>query len=89
MEILANWISTDYGDKFDEQGKEQLKLLVGKARQMSALVDDILQYSRLGQGDRKRQQIELNAILSEIIAAIAPPEDIEIAVENNLPTIMC
>ncbi|MBL7185621.1 MAG: CBS domain-containing protein [Phycisphaerae bacterium] len=88
MGTLADWISTGYGDKLDEQGKEQLRLLVGKARQMSALIDDILQYSRLGQDNRKRQPIELNAILSEIIASIAPPDNIEIAVENNLPTIM-
>ena len=86
---LADSISTDYGEKFDEQGKEQVRQLVGKARQMSALVDDVLQYSRLGQDDHKRQPIELNAILSEIIAGIAPPEGIEITVENNLPTIMC
>lgn len=86
---LADWILTDYGDKFDEQGKEQVKLLVGKARQMSALVDDVLQYSRLGQDDHKRQPVELNEILSEIIAGIAPPENIEITVGNNLPTIMC
>ena len=86
---LANWISTDYGDKFDEEGKEQVRLLVGKASQMSALVDDILQYSRLGQDDHKRQPIELNAILSEIIAGIAPPDNIEITVENDLPAIMC
>lgn len=86
---LADWISTDYGDKFDEQGKEQVRLLVSKARQMSALVDDILQYSRLGQDDHKRQPVELNTILSEIIAGIAPPENIEITVENDLPTIMC
>ena len=86
---LADWILTDYGDKFDEQGKEHVRLLVSKARNMSALVDDVLQYSRLGQDDHKRQPIELNAMLSEIIAGIVPPENIEITVGSNLPTIMC
>ena len=87
--ILADWISTDYGDKFDEQGKEQVRLLVGKARQMIVLVDDVLRYSSLGQDDHKRQPIELNAILSEIVAGIIPPDNIEITVENDLPTVMC
>jgi len=86
---LADCISTDYGDKFDEQGKEQVKQLVGKARQMSALVDDVLQYSRLGRDDHKARPIDLNALLSDIIAETPPPENIEITVENNLPTIMC
>ena len=86
---VADCISTDYSDKFDEQGKEQVRQLVGKARQMSALVDDVLQYSRLGRDDHKRRPIELNAILSEIIAETLPPENIEITVEGKLPTIMC
>jgi len=86
---IADCISTDYSDKFDDQGKEQVRLLVGKTRQMSALVDDVLQYSRLGRDNHKRRPIKLNAILSQIISETPPPENIEIVIENNLPTIMC
>jgi len=45
---LADWLSKDYADKFDEQGKEKVRLLVTKAVQMSSLIDDILRYSRVG-----------------------------------------
>jgi PAS domain S-box-containing protein len=86
---LAEWLSTDYADKFDERGAEQVRLLVGKARQMGALVDDILQYSRLGQDGRRRQTIDVNAIVSELITEIAPPDNIEIVVLNDLPVVMC
>jgi PAS domain S-box-containing protein len=86
---LADWISTDYADKFDEQGKEQVRLLTTKAKQMSALIDDILQYSRLGQGDQEEQQVDFNAVLSEVIAEIDPPENIEITIENELPALTC
>jgi PAS domain S-box-containing protein len=86
---LADWISMDYADKFDEQGKEQVRLLVTKAKQMTALIDDILQYSRLGQSAQKNQQVNLNTVLSGVIEEIAPPEHIKITVENKLPTMMC
>jgi PAS domain S-box-containing protein len=86
---LANWISTDYADKFDEQGKEQVKLLTTKTKHMSALIDDILQYSRLGQSAQEKQQVDLNTVLSEVIAGIDPPENIEITVENKLPALTC
>jgi PAS domain S-box-containing protein len=86
---LADWISMDYADKFDEQGKEQVRLLVTKARQMTALIDDILQYSRLGQSAQKNQQVNLNTVLSGVIEEIAPPEHIKITVENELPAMMC
>ena len=86
---LADWLSTDYADKFDKEGKKQVKLLVGKAKQMSALIDDILQYSRLGHGSPEKRQVDLNTVLSDIIAGIDPPENIEITVENELPVLIC
>jgi PAS domain S-box-containing protein len=86
---LADWLVIDYADKFDEAGKEQVRLINTRAKRMSTLIDRIQQYSSLGQGDQKKQQVNLNTILSEAISRIAPPENIEITVENELPTLMC
>lgn len=86
---LADWISMDYADKFDEQGKEQVRLLVTKAKQMTALIDDILHYSGAGQSLQTNQRVDLNEILAEVISQIAPPENIEITVENKLSAITC
>jgi len=86
---LADWISTDYADKFDDEGKKQVRLLVGKAKQMSALIDDILQYSRLGHDSLNKQQADLNTLVSEVITGVNPPENIEITIENELPVLMC
>ena len=86
---LADWLSKDYADKFDEQGKEKIRLLVNRAVQMSALIDDILRYSRVGHNDNDKQKIDLNAVLSEAIIGVDPPENIEIVVENELPVLVC
>jgi two-component system sensor kinase FixL len=86
---LADWISIDYADKFDEQGKQQVRLLVEKAKQMSALIDDILQYSRLGHTSPEKRQVDLNTVLSDVITGIDPPENIQITVENELPVLIC
>ena len=86
---LADWISRDYADKFDDQGKEQVRLLVTKAKQMTALIGDVLQYSRVGQSVQNDQKVDLNRVVADVITEIAPPDNIEVAVENELPTIMC
>ncbi len=86
---LADWLSKDYADKLDEKGKEKIGMLVKRAVQMSALIDDILRYSRVGHNVKKRQRVDLNAVLPEVIAGIDPPESIEITVENELPVLMC
>jgi light-regulated signal transduction histidine kinase (bacteriophytochrome) len=85
---LAEWLSVDYGEKFDEQGKEHIDLLVAKAKQMSVLIDDILRYSGAGQNTQKRQEVDLNQVLSEVINEVAPPEHIEVTFENPLPTMV-
>ena len=86
---LADWLSTDYSDKFDEQGKEQIKLLVTKAKQMSALIDSILRYSTLGREEVQEQDVDLNAVLSDVIATVDPPENIEITVEHMPSAAIC
>ncbi len=87
IHTLANWISTDYGDKFDEDGKEQLSLLSCRVDRMHNLIDGILQYSRVGHVREEKTQINLNELVPTIIDMLAPPENITITVENELPVI--
>jgi PAS domain S-box-containing protein len=86
---LAEWLSTDYSDKFDEQGKEKVELLVGRAKRIDKLIDSILQYSEIGDVGQEKQVVDLNLLLSEVIHKIGPPNNIEITIENELPFIMC
>ncbi len=86
---LADWISTDYADTFDEEGRKQVRLLVEKAEQMSALIDDILQYSRLGQEYQEKRQVDLNQLVSDMIEGIAPPDNIQISIKKDLPVLVC
>ena len=86
---LAEWFSTDYADKFDEQGQKQVKMLTERAKRADKLVDSILQYSSIGQLKEEQEQLDLNIVLPEIICEIGPPENINITVENKLPVLMC
>lgn len=89
---LAEWISSDYAEKLDEQGKEHVHLLATKARQMAALIDDILQYTRLGREPASPLSwvdLDLNVVIPAVVAEIAPPNNIRVSVESKLPTIKC
>lgn len=86
---LAYWLAMDYSEKLDDVGKEQLRLLTLRAKQMSTLIDRIQQYSMLGRSEQKMQQVDLNVILSEVISKIENPEHIKITIENSLPTLIC
>ncbi|MCK5138958.1 MAG: PAS domain-containing protein [Thermodesulfovibrionia bacterium] len=89
INTIANWISTDYTDKLDEEGKEQLNLLVGRVHRMHALINGILEYSKLGRIKEKKVEVDLDEVLREVIDTIAPPGNINIRVEGGLPSIFC
>jgi len=86
---LANWISTDCAESFDEQGKKQVQMLIDKVKQMSALIDGILKYSGAGNTTKGRQEVDLNAVVSDIINEIDPLKNIEVTIDNELPTLAC
>lgn len=86
---LAGWLSTDYSDKFDEQGKKKVELLVGRVKRIDKLIDSVLQYSEVGDIRQKKREVDLNLLLSKIIYQIGPPDNVEIIIENELPVLMC
>jgi light-regulated signal transduction histidine kinase (bacteriophytochrome) len=89
IKTLASWLSADYGDKFDENGKEQMRLLLSRVERMDKLIDGVLEYSRVGRVREKPVQIDLNKLVPEVIGRIAPSENITVTIENELPTIEC
>jgi PAS domain S-box-containing protein len=89
IKTLAEWLSTDYADKFDDEGKDQINLLMNRVGRMHNLIDGILQYSRVGRVEEEMVAVNLNELVTEAIDTIAPPENITITVENELPVIEC
>jgi light-regulated signal transduction histidine kinase (bacteriophytochrome) len=87
IKTLADWIATDYADKLDDEGKEQVNLLLNRVSRMHNLIDGVLQYSRVGRVKEKHVRINLNELVPEIIDTIAPPENIEITVKDKLPVV--
>ena len=84
--VLSGWIAEDYADKFDEGGQEKARLLTVRAKRMNNLLDSIIQYSQLTLSGCAEENVDLNVLLCDVIEAINPPDDIEIIVENKLPT---
>jgi signal transduction histidine kinase len=84
---LASWISTDHGDSLNEDGREMLELLLGRLDRMHNLVEGILRYSRIGRVKERMADVDLDRVVAEVIDLLAPPENIEMIVENSLPTI--
>jgi len=86
---LVNWITTDYADKLDEKGGEQMNLLSDRVDRMHNLIEGVLQYSRVGRVKEEKTNVNLNELVPDVIDTVAPPENISITVENELPVVEC
>jgi PAS domain S-box-containing protein len=84
---LADWISTDQSEKLDADGKEHLRLLIQRTRRMDSLIDGILQYSRVGRVREAVVAVDMNEIVEEALAMLAPPPHIRVEVAPDLPTV--
>ncbi len=85
---LAQWIEEDLGERASEEIRAQLELLRGRARRMEALIDGILQYSRVGRAPDKLQRVDVGELLAEVIDLLAPPPEATITIAPGMPTLV-
>jgi PAS domain S-box-containing protein len=59
-------LQEDAGDVLDEESKQTLTRLVGSARRMSVLIEDLLQYSRLSRTKLHVERVDLSALAGTV-----------------------
>lgn len=84
---LSSWIEEDIQDKLDEETRHQMDLLRGRVRRMEALIDGLLQYSRVGRVKTSEEQVNVDNLLAEVIDSLAPPPAFTIAIAGPMPTL--
>lgn len=67
---FAEMLEEDYADKLDDEGKDNIKVIRDNALNMGQLIDDLLQFSRLGRQEIVSCKIDMNGLVSEIIEGI-------------------
>lgn len=85
---LADWLATDYASHFNDEGREHMRLLINRVHRMGALIDGILQYSRVGRVKEARVAVDLNRMLADVVDLLAPPPHITVEVQPDLPALV-
>ncbi|AFY94869.1 PAS domain-containing protein [Chamaesiphon minutus] len=84
---LAEWIEEDIKDRLCEDERQQFELLRQRVYRMSALIDGLLRYSRLGREDLATETVDVTQLIAETIDSLDPPVGFEIEMVSPLPTI--
>ncbi|TDB37982.1 MAG: PAS domain S-box protein [Actinobacteria bacterium] len=67
-------LEEDFGDKLDPQALDYLNRLRAASQRMAALIDDLLQLSRLTRNEMNSQKIDISALSEEILDQLAQSE---------------
>lgn len=59
-----------YKDQIDDQGQEFLEIIATNADQMQHLIEDILEYSKSKNRVLKKERVDLNKVLNQIVSYI-------------------
>jgi signal transduction histidine kinase len=80
---LASWITEDCESLLPEDSKKHLTLLQSRTHRMNRLLDDLLDYSRIGRHEYKPQEFDLARIANEIFSLIDHPTSFNLSVEKQ------
>jgi signal transduction histidine kinase len=86
---LAEWISEDYRDVIDDDGKRRIDLLQDRVRRMHLLIEGVLQYSRIGRIKGEETITDFNVLVREAVDLVVPPGRCSVTIEEGLPSIPC
>ncbi|MFK7937190.1 MAG: ATP-binding protein [Saprospiraceae bacterium] len=80
----------DYGENLDEYGTEVLDTIVSSTVRMNNLINDILEFSRLGRSSIILNQLNVLPIIQQILAELKMNPDYQrakITIHNDLPQV--
>jgi signal transduction histidine kinase len=69
---FALMLDEDYAGKLDDEGRRLIGVVRSSAQRMSHLIDDLLEFSRLGRKEIARERVDMAQVAHEVAGEIAP-----------------
>jgi signal transduction histidine kinase len=87
LDGYSRMIEEDYIDQLDDEGKRMLAVIRSSSQSMGQLIDDLLEFSRMGRAPINAQPLQMKAMaqstLNEITSTLdAPPQFVIDAIPN-------
>lgn len=82
---LSEWIEEDLGSDLPDENRQQLTLLRNRVHRMEALINGLLEYSRVGRRERQVEPVDVRQMLVETLDLIAPPQGFTIVLPEQMP----
>jgi PAS domain S-box-containing protein len=88
----ATFLIEDYADKLDQGGKEKLLTLGRLTKRMEEIINDLLTYSRVGRTEEGVAEVDLNAVVADVVESLKgflDEANAKVIVPDPLPRLRC
>ena len=65
-------LTKNYSAQLPEEARKYLDTIVGSAKKMGILIDDLLSFSRTGRAELKKSSLKMNQVIEDALAQIKP-----------------
>ena len=84
---LIGWIREDLGDKVDEDAESKFSLMTDRVQRMERMLEDLLQYSRIGRTDMQEVEFQPEQKIREAFDLLNAEQRFELEIPDPLPTL--
>jgi PAS domain S-box-containing protein len=84
---LSEWIEEDLHNQLTDESRHNMHLLRGRVYRLEALINGLLQYSRLGRSKLNFELVPVAELLAEVIDNLGPPPGFTIIAEPPMPVV--
>jgi light-regulated signal transduction histidine kinase (bacteriophytochrome) len=85
---LSQWIEEDISSQLDAENLYQMQLLRGRVYRLEALMEGLLQYSRVGRLKANPERVDVEALLRQVIDILEPPPQFTVEIALQMPTLL-
>ena len=85
---LATWIEEDASNQLHAESRQHLVQLRDRIARMDRLLDDLLEYSRVGRHHFAPERVDSAELVGEVIDLIAVPDGYAVDVAQGMPTLV-
>lgn len=82
---LSEWIEEDLGNIMPAETKKNMQILRGRVFRLEALINGLLEYSKIGRVSIATERLDVLAMLKETIDLLNPPPHIHINIQKGMP----
>ena len=85
---LSEFIAEDLADmpQVSDDVRKHLQLLRQRVRRLDALLMSLLEYSRIGRGERQTEDVDVRALVLDVVDMLGLEQRFDVSVDEDLPT---